>query len=91
MAPHRDATLEPEQEVLPNRLDSVEPAPVDRGGYPGHKPAWMRRAGGEPEPDERTKPRGRAMEGVALRHRRKKQRWGVSPGVWETPATPIYE
>ena len=41
----RDAALEPEQQVLPDRLDALEHAPVDRRGDAGDEPARMRRGG----------------------------------------------
>ena len=69
MAPERDATLEPEQKVLPERLDGLEPAPVDGRGNARYEPARMGRAGRHAQPDERSEPCCNAVEGVAFGHR----------------------
>jgi hypothetical protein len=42
MAPHGDATLEAEQEVLPDRIDGLEHADVDGTGDVRHEPARTR-------------------------------------------------
>ena len=68
VAPHGDAAFEPEQQVLPDRLDALEPATVDRLRDAGDEPARMRRRGRQAEPDERLESRGRAMERVAFGH-----------------------
>ncbi len=73
--------------MLPNRLDTLEPAPVDRGGDACDEPAWMRRAGGEPQPDERAKPRRRAMQGVALGHQGPDYEWAGRCGKPPSTAT----
>ena len=68
VAPHRDAALEAEEQVLPDRLDALEPAPVDRLRDAGDEPARMRGRRRQAEPDERVEPRCGAMEGVAFGH-----------------------
>ena len=56
--------------MLADRLDILEPASVDRCCDAGHEAAWVRRAGGEPESDERAEPESSAVEGVAFGHGR---------------------
>jgi len=43
MTPKRDGTLEPEEQVLADRLDGLEPPSVDRGGHSGRPAARIRR------------------------------------------------
>jgi hypothetical protein len=68
MAPERDATLEPEQQVLPDRLDPFEPTPVHGRGNARGESARMRRVGRHAQSDERTEPGRNAVEGVAFGH-----------------------
>jgi hypothetical protein len=62
MAPDRDAALEPEQQVLPYRLDAFEPATVDRSGDACQQSSRVRRRGGDDVADERTETRGHAVK-----------------------------
>ena len=68
MTPHRDAAFEAEEEVLPHRLDALEPAPIDRLRNARDEPPRMWRGGRQAQPNERAKPRGGAVEGVAFGH-----------------------
>ncbi len=68
VTPHRDAAFEAEEEVLPDRLDALEPAPVDRLRDAGDEPPRMRGRRRQAEPDERAEPRCGAVEGVAFGH-----------------------
>jgi hypothetical protein len=43
VAAERDGSLEVEQQMLPDRLDALEPASVDRRGDAGGEPTWVRR------------------------------------------------
>ena len=64
-----DAALEAQDEVLADRLDRLEPPPVEPLGDPlGLRPR-VRRLDLEPLADEQLEPRRGAVERVALRHR----------------------
>jgi len=62
VAPKRDAALESEQQMLPDRLDALEPTPVDGCGDARDEPAGMRRSGRHVQPDERAELRRGAVE-----------------------------
>ena len=64
-----DAALEAQHQVLPDRLDRLEPPPVELLGDVRRLRARVRRLDLERLADERLKPRRRAVERVALRHR----------------------
>ena len=42
MAANDDSALEAQQEVLPDRIDTLEQPAVDGTSNPGDKPSWMR-------------------------------------------------
>ena len=62
VAPDRDAALEAEEQVLPDCLDALEPATVDRLRDARDEPAGMRGRRRQAEPDERLESRCGAME-----------------------------
>ena len=68
MAPHRDAALEAQDQVLPDRLDRLEHAPVDLLGHARHLSARIRRLGADPLADERLEPACGPVQGVSLGH-----------------------
>ena len=67
---HGHASLEAEQKVLSDRLDGLEPAPVDHASHACGLPSRVRRAGGDEMADERLQPESGAVEGVAFGHLR---------------------
>ena len=67
---HGHASLEAEQKVLSDRLDGLEPAPVDHASHACGLPSRVRRAGGDAMADERLQPESGAVEGVAFGHLR---------------------
>ncbi len=77
MASNRHTSLEAKQEILPDRLDGFEPAPVNGRRNTRDEPARMRRGGGHTEAHERTELRGNAMERVAFRHVEEEGRFPV--------------
>jgi len=68
MAPEDEAALEAEEEVLPDRLDPVEPPAVEALGQALHRGAGMRRLDFDALADERLQPLGRAVERISFRH-----------------------
>ncbi len=62
MAPNRHAALEPEQQMLPDRLDTFEPTAVYGSGDAGDEPSRMWRGRRHAEPHERAEPRSRAVK-----------------------------
>ena len=68
MAAHDDAAVEAEEEVLADRLDALEHAPVDLPRDAGHLRARMRRLDLEPLADEHLEPLRGAHERVAFGH-----------------------
>ena len=68
MAPQRDASLEPEEEVLADRLDRLEPFPVEPPGDVLDRSARVRRLDGDRLPDEHLQPARGAGERIALGH-----------------------
>ena len=70
VAAQDDASLEAEQEVLADRLDGVEPPPVQLFGQVLQRCARVRRLDLDALADEDLQPARRAVEGVAFRHGR---------------------
>ena len=68
MAADDDPVLEPEQEVLADRLHRLEHEAVDARGDTGRLRARVRRLDLEPLPYERLQAPRRAVNGVALGH-----------------------
>jgi hypothetical protein len=68
MAPHRDAALEAQQEVLPHGLHPLEREPVDRGRHAGRRAARMWGDRLHPFAHECLELRRGAVEHVSLRH-----------------------
>ena len=68
MAPEHDAALEPQEQMLADRLHPLEHAAVDDATYPRRGTLRMRAFRLDPLADERLQPRGRAMQRVSLRH-----------------------
>jgi hypothetical protein len=68
VAAQDDAALEAEQEVLPDRLDRLEPPPVEALRDAGEPAARMRRRDLEPLADEYLEPPRRPVERVAFGH-----------------------
>ena len=66
MAAKRHSTLEVEQEVLADRLDSLQPPAVEPPCDVQRRGSRMRRLDLDPLPDERLQPPGGAMDAVAL-------------------------
>jgi hypothetical protein len=58
-----------EQEMLPDRLDALEHAAVDRSRDTRRLALRVRARRLDPLADERLEPRGRAAERITLRHR----------------------
>lgn len=68
MTPQRDATLEAEKEVLADRLDRLEHAPVDRSRDARRLAARVRRRSLDPLAYQHLQVRGRPVECVPLWH-----------------------
>jgi hypothetical protein len=68
MAAEDEATLEAEEEVLPDRLDPVEPPAVESLGQALHSGAGMRRLDFDALAHERLQPPGRAVERIPFGH-----------------------
>ncbi len=68
MAPDDDASLEAEQEVLPDGLDRLEHAAVDARRDAGRLRARVGRLDLEPLADERLEPPRRTVKRVPLGH-----------------------
>ena len=68
MAPHDDSALEPQHEVLPDRLDLLEPASVDRSRHTGDEPARVRALSFDALADEHLQLPRDPMEGISLGH-----------------------
>ena len=68
MAPHDEAAVEVEQEVLADRLDTFEHTPVDLPRNAGQLRARVRRLDLEPLADEHLEPLRSAHERVAFGH-----------------------
>ena len=68
VAAQDEPALELEQQVLPDRLDALEPAAVEPGREPQRLGARVRRLDLEPLTDERLQPRRRSVEAVSLGH-----------------------
>ena len=68
MAADDDASFEPEQKVLTDRLDRLQHSSVDADRDPRCLAARVRRLDLEPLPDERLQAARGAMERVALGH-----------------------
>jgi len=62
MAADDEPALEAKEQVLPDGLDRLEHATVDRLGDPGDLPPWVRRRRLESLADERLQPPGGAVE-----------------------------
>ena len=69
VAPERHPAGEPEQEVLPDRVDTFEHAPVDDVSDPGRPSPRMRALRLDALADERLQERRDASDRVAFRHR----------------------
>jgi hypothetical protein len=69
MAVQDDATLELEQQVLPDRLDREQTLAVQPFGQSVHRSTRVRGLDLEALADERLEPAGRAVKCVTLRHR----------------------
>ena len=68
MAPDDERILEPEEEVLPGRLDPLEPPPVEPLGDPERGRARMARLHRQDLAFEHAQALGRAMDHVAFGH-----------------------
>ena len=68
MAPQNEPALPREEEVLPHRLDPLEPSAVEPLGKPERTSTAVPRLDLEPLADERLKSLGRAMERIPFRH-----------------------
>ena len=68
VAPEHERTVEPEQEVLADGLDALEPAPVESLGDPLDRRARVGRLGFDALPDERLKPACGTVQRIALGH-----------------------
>jgi hypothetical protein len=68
MAPQDEPALEREQQVLPDRLDGLEPPAVEALGYPLRRRSRMRRLDREPLPDEHLQPPSGAAKRVTFWH-----------------------
>jgi hypothetical protein len=68
MASHDDVALEAEEEMLADRLDALEDAPVDGPSDAGHNAAWIRALRLDPLADEDLEPARDPVEAVAFRH-----------------------
>jgi hypothetical protein len=68
MAPHDDTVLEAQHEVLPDRLDLLETAPVDRPRHAGDEPAGVRALRLDAVADEHLQLSRDPVEGVSLGH-----------------------
>jgi hypothetical protein len=68
VAAKRDAALEPEQEVLPDRVHSLEAKAVETRRDAEHCAARMRRLCLDTLADERPQPARRAVDAVTLGH-----------------------
>ena len=69
MAAQHAAALEAQQQVLAASLDGFEAPPVEPLGDSRRASPRVHGFDGQSLPDEGAKPRGRAMDGVAFRHR----------------------
>lgn len=68
MAPKDEAALEPEHEVLAERLDTLEAPPVQLLGHARRGSAWMGCLDLDGLPDERLQPTGRSVQSIAFGH-----------------------
>ena len=68
MAPEHDAALEPQEQVLADRLHLLEHTSIDDESHARRLTARMRALGLDALADERLETRGCAMQRVALRH-----------------------
>jgi hypothetical protein len=68
MAPHDDCSLEAQHEVLPDRLDLLEPAAVDGPSYAGDEPARVRALRLDALPDEHLQLPRDPVERISLGH-----------------------
>jgi hypothetical protein len=68
MAPEDETALEAEEEVLPDRLDPVEPPAVEALGQALHCGAGMRSLDVDALADERLQPPGDAVERISFGH-----------------------
>ena len=71
MAAEDEPALEPQEEVLPHRLDLLQPPPVEPLRQPLDRRARMRRLDLHPLADENLEPPSRPMQRIAFRHRGK--------------------
>ncbi len=68
MAPHYNASLEPQKEVLADRFHALEDAAVDRTRDAGREAAGVRALGLDALADKHLQPARDPMEAVALGH-----------------------
>jgi hypothetical protein len=68
MAPHHDIAVEGQEEVLSDRLDSLERSPIDGARDTGRSSSRVRTLGADARADEHPQAASDAMERVALRH-----------------------
>ena len=68
MAPYDNSSFEAQHEVLPDRLDVLEPASVDRSSHAGDEPARIRALRLEALADEHLQLPRDSVEGIPLGH-----------------------